>query len=337
MTDSQINIVSWQRYLTRGFTVAPELLGLSHEFAFKNGRVKIDLPSPDNLPKEITSESIMESRDSVVTIKSYREEASRKIPLAVSVKSVDVQVDLGEAVTLPAEVLTRQPNPVDLLSKEQQAQLNRIMKSHSEFADEAFDHWVRILRWKSGNGSIARPEIHGLGSEWGTHLLDSASKQRFWLSGVTINVQLDHPVTLTIWHDVEAAIKQGQESPVYIDSMFDGIEQFKVGNLQQSVVYLAVACEAFMRRKVKQHLPKGLSATVVKYIHEAPIRQVRERFFKDTLDNDQKRILKSIDSRLRQLFNARNTILHSGYKRDLTLDDCRQYIQATKELIAIDG
>jgi hypothetical protein len=335
MTDSQINIRSWRRYLTRNLTVVPELLGLSHEFAFRNGQVKIELPSADNLPKEITDESIMKSRNSIVSIKSYRDENGHKVPIALSIKSVDVQVDLGEVVTLPEEVLTRQPNPVDLLSKEQQTQLDKIMNSHTDFADEAFDRWIRILRWKSGNGSIARPEIHGLDSGWGTNLLDSATKRRFWRSGVIVTVYLDHAIALQIWHDVEATIKQGQESPVYVDLMFDGIEQLKVGNPQQSVVHLAVACEAFMRTRVMQNLPKGLSATVVKYIDEAPIRQVQERFFKDILDNEQKKVLKSINSRLHQLFNARNTVLHSGRKEDLTSADCQQYSEATKKLIAL--
>jgi hypothetical protein len=335
MADSQINICSWRRYLTRNLTVVPELLGLSHEFAFRNGQVKIELPSADNLPKEINNESIMESRDSVVTIKSYREKAGCKLPLAVSVKSVDVQVDLGEVVTLPEEVLTRQPNPVDLLSKEQQTQLDKTMNSHTDFADEAFDRWIRILRWKSNNGSIARPEIHGLDSGWGTNLLDSATKRRFWRSGVTVTVYLDHAITLQIWHDVEATIKHGQESPVYVDLMFDGIEQLKVGNLQQSVVHLAVACEAFMRTKVMQNLPEGLTTAVVKYIDEANIRQVQERLFKDTLNDEQTKLLESINSRLHQLFDARNTILHSGHKEDLTSADCQQYIKATKKLIAI--
>jgi len=277
----------------------------------------------------------MESDDSLVTIKSYREEAGSKVPLEVSVKSLDVQVDLGELVTLPQEVLTRQPNPVDLLSKEQGTQLDNTINSHTYFADDAFDWWIRILRWKSGNGSIARPEIHGLHSGWGTHLLDSATKHRFWRSGITLNIYLGGAITLKIWQDVEATIKQGQESPVYVDLMFDGIEQLKVGNLQQSVVQLAVACEAFMRTRLMQNLPKGLPATIVKYIDEASISKVQDYFFKDTLDNEQKKVLKSINSRLHQLFNARNTILHSGRKTDLTSADCQQYVGATKKLIAI--
>jgi len=302
--------------------VVPKLLVLSHEFTFRNGQVKIELPSSDNLPKEITDASIMESDDSLVTIKSYREEAGSKIPLEVAVKSVDVHVDLGEVVTLPEEVLTRQPNPVDLLSKEQGTQLDNTINSHTGFADDAFDRWIRILRWKSGNGSIARPEIHGLDSDWGTHLLDSDTKHRFWLSGITMNIYLGGAITLEIWQDVEATIKQGQVSPVYVDLMFDGIKQLKVGNLQQSVVELAVACEAFMRTRVMHNLPKGLPATIVKYIDEASISKVQDHFFKDILNNEQKKVLRSIKSHLHQLFNARNTILHSRRKTDLTPADC---------------
>jgi hypothetical protein len=335
MTDSQINILSWNRFTTRRFTVAPELLGLSHEFSFKNGQVKIELPSADNLPKEVTDESIMKSRDSKVTIKSYRLKDGHKIPTEVLINSVDVQVCLNETIALPEEVLTRPPNPVDLLSKEQRNRLDQIRNSHTDFAHEAFDRWIRILRWKSNNGSIARPEIQGFESGWGTYLLNGATKQRFWSSPLIISVYLDSPITLPIWHDVEATIKRGQEPPVYIDSMFDGIEQLKVGNLQQSVVYLAVACEAFMRTKVIQNLPQGLTTALVKYIDEANIRQVQERFFKDTLNDEQTKLLESINSRLHQLFDARNTILHSGHKEDLTSADCEQYIQATKKLIAI--
>jgi len=333
MVDSQINISSSHRFTTTNFTVAPELLGLSHEFLFKNGQVKIQLPSADNLPKEITDNSIRESRDSIVTIRSYREQDGRKIPIGIDINSVDVQVCLNETITLPKEVLTRPPNQIDLLSEEQRDSLDQMGESYAKFANEAFDRWIRILRWKSNNGSIVRPEFHGF--ESGSYLLNDATNRPVWRSPLIITMYIANPITLSIWHDIEATLKLGQESPVYIDSMFDGIEQSKVGNLQQSVVYLAVACESFMRARVMQNLPKDLTTAVVKYIDEANIRQIQEHMFKDTLTGEQIKFLKSINSHLHQLFDARNTILHSGYKQDLTSADCQKYIHATKKLLAI--
>lgn len=335
MTNSKINIISWDRFTTRNLIVSPELLGLSHEFTFKNGLAKIELPSVDNLPKEITDESIRQSHDSVLTIRSYREEGGRKIPVGISVNSIDVIVSLSKTINLPSEVLTRHPNPIDLLSDKQQKRLDEISKSHRDVSSGAFDRWVRILRWKSNNGSICRPEFHGGESGWSNYLLDDTTKWRFWSGPIIIPVYLQAPITLSEWRAVEETLKLGQESPIYVDSMFDGIEQFKIGNLQQSVIYLAVACEAFMRARVMQNLPEGLTKSVLQYIDEANIRQVQSHLFKDTLREEQISLLKSINSRLHQLFDARNIILHSGQKEDLTSADCQKYIEATKKLIAI--
>jgi len=336
MADRQINIVSWHRYLTRGLVVAPELLGLSHEFTYKSGSVKIELPSGDALPKKVTDTSMSEPDDAPVTVKGYRKQGDYWTPTQVSVKSVDAQVDLSETVTLPEEVMTRHPNPVDLVSREQQARLNQMTESYWGFADEAFDRWVRTLRWKSGQGWIARPEIHGSDSGWGTCLLDRDTKRRLWRSGVEVTMHMHSPITLPTWNDVEAAIKQGHESPVYVDSMFDGIEQFKADNLQLSVVYLAVACEAFMRARVVRCLPTGLSPAAAKFLSEAPIAQVRDHLFKDTLDSEQKKALAAFNTQLRRLFEARNRIVHWGHKPGLTEADCRAYIKATEKLIALD-
>jgi hypothetical protein len=62
---------------------------------------------------------------------------------------------------------------------------------------------------------------------------------------------------------------------------------------------------------------------------------VLTRFYPDVLNADETKILKAISSTLHQLFDARNTILHSGYKGDLTSDECRKYLEATQKLISI--
>jgi len=90
-----------------------------------------------------------------------------------------------------------------------------------------------------------------------------------------------------------------------------------------------------MRARVMQKLPKGLTEAVRKYIDDASIRQVLEYLFKDMLNEEQKKYLKRINSCLHKLFDARNTILHSGREEDLTSADCQKYIEATKKLIAI--
>jgi len=328
MTNSQVDLLSRNRFITRNLAVVPELVGKATEFKFENSQVRIELPTEDKLT---------ESRedDSPLHIIGYAKKDGSKKPTKIAVNSVVVLVRINERIRLPKEVLTRHPNPIDLLSNEQQKQLDKLAKAYGDTAYRAFDLWIRTLRWKSGNGAIGRPEIHGAKSGRSTYLLNGQTGRRFWAYPKPLTLRMYECITLPQWHEVEVALELGQQPPIYIDLMFDGIEQCKVGDLQSSVVDLAVACEAFMRIRVMQNLPSGLTDAVLKHIGEAPIRRVLDNLFKDTLSDEQNRRLKSILSTLRQLFKARNEILHSGQKENLTPADCKKYIEATKKLIAI--
>jgi hypothetical protein len=328
MTDPQVDLLSWNRFITRNLVVVPELVGEANEFQFEKSQVRIELPTEDKLTENRDDDSALE-------ISSYKMKNGRKIPVAIAVRSVDVLVHINERVSLPEEVLNHRPNPIDLLSEEQRKLLDRLATTHGEIASRAFELWIKTLRWKSSNSAIGRPEVHGSESGWTTYLLNKPTKWQFWAAPHVLTATIYEPITSLQWHEVEEALKLGQQPPIYIDLMFDGIEQFKLGDLQRSVVDLAVACEAFMRARVMQNLPSGITAPVLKYIDEAPIQQVLDKFFKETWSDEQNRSLRSIRSTLHQLFTARNDILHSGHKEDLTSVDCKKYIEATKKLIAI--
>ena len=325
MKDSKVDLVSWKRFITSSLVVVPKLLGSTCEFQFENSQISIELPAASELKDK--------TEDSKLRITAYKKQNEREIPTRVAIKSVDVLVNLNRKITIPDQVLARQPNVIDLLSEKQQEHLNKLSDDYGDVASRAFDLWIRVLRWKSSNGSICRPEIHGAESGWATYLLDNSTKQRLWAGPHRLTLRVHDAITPAHWRAAEETLRRGKASPVYIDLMFDGIEQYKLGDLRRSVVDLAVACEAFMRSEVLHSLPKGLTDSVLKYINEANIRQVLSHLYKDTLSVEQRKFLKDIDSTLQQLFNARNTILHSGHKKDLTSADCEKYIEATKKLI----
>ena len=328
MTNSQVDLLSWSRFITRNLVVVPELVGKVHEFQFEKKLVSIELPTADKLTDN-------RDDDSPLHIAAYKEKNGHKNPVKIAVNSVDVLVRINERVSLPKEVLTRHPNPIDLVSREQEKLLDELITTYQDVASRAFDLWIKTLRWKSSNSAIGRPKVYGPESGWSTYLLNKATKQRFWAGPHVLTGKIHKPITLSEWHEVEKSLQLGKKSPVYIDLMFDGIEHFKLGDLQRSVVDLAVACEAFMRVRVTQNLPDGITAPVLEYIDEAPIQRVLDKFFKEIWSDNQNSQLKSIRSNLHQLFNARNDILHYGHKEDLTSADCKKYIEATKKLIAI--
>jgi len=324
----QIEAVSWNRFLTRYLAIVPGLLGGRHQFIFDGKAATIELPSHD----EISEDPAHQGRAEIF---SWREVDGTKIPTRVWINSVDVRVQLDRKVHVPEQVLCQPPNAYDILSKEKQQQLNGLAEDYGSIAERVFDTWLRTLRWKTNNGLIGRPQVIGPQSGWTTYLIQETSMHRFWAAHQVFKVPYGQPVTPTEWNEVEQALNNGIASPVYYDLMFDADEHLRLEDFQRSVVDAAVACESYMRQKVMQHLPSSLHDSIRKYVDEANIRQVLNNFLPELLNEEQMKIVKGISSSLQQLFNARNTILHSGRKTDLTLDECQKYLDVTRKLIAI--
>lgn len=68
---------------------------------------------------------------------------------------------------------------VGLFSDRQRKRLDRLVEEGNETADEAFDRWIRLLRWQSRSHDVGRPPVLNHGSGWGTYLQDADSAKRF--------------------------------------------------------------------------------------------------------------------------------------------------------------
>lgn len=239
-------------------------------------------------------------------------------------------------VGLPSEVLDRPPKAVDLFSANQRKGLDKQAERYGEIAAEAFDLWIRTLRWKCRSSLIGRPAIQGFETAWGTYLLDDCSKKRIWVAPRMLTLGRYKRVTVQHRIAVGDALENGLSPPVFYDLLFDGEEHLRVGDLQRAVVDLAVACESFVRAEVVQWLPSTLKEALRNYIEEANVRQFAIHFFPEILTPEDQKRLERLNCSLHRLFDARNTILHSGHKEDLTLDDCSEFLDVARELFSME-
>jgi hypothetical protein len=328
MSDLQLQVASWNRFVIRGLGVKPELLGSIHEFLFQNLKVKIELPHKASFIEE-------EGDGARATIFSWREADGNRIPVEVAINSVDVIVYLQEDVAVPEKVLHVPLKAFDLFSESRQKHLDNLASQHGVLAEEAFDLWIRIVRWKTNSSGIGRPEIHGASSGWSTYLFDLATQKRFWAAPHILTIRGVASIDTTTWNEIQIALQARLKPPIFYDLMFDAIEQMEVGDLQRAVVSMAVACEAYMRNLLMQQLPQNLNDRLKRYIGEANIRRVLDNFLPELLNNNEKNLLTEIISDLVELFTSRNTILHSGKKEGLTHEECKTYLIATRKLIGI--
>jgi len=305
-----------------------ELLGLSHEFNFEGYKIKISLPTNEQIAENCWSE------DDEVVLLGWKNENDIKTALSAEIRFVNVKVYVREKIHLSDDELEKGFLKRKIYSEPQKKLLYSLSEKYNDVVKRAFDLWVRTLRWKCWSSQIGRPEIFD--NETGlVFLTDDNTDKRFWRFQPEVTLGLEEVINLFEWKETESALKNKTIPPIFIDLFFDAQEHQKIKDFQRVTIDLAVACETLMRSTVIESLPKKLSGTIKKFIDEANIRQVVTKFFPDLLSDEKKTRFKKIESSLHKLFDERNKILHSGYSYDASEKQCEKFFTTTVELFSV--
>ncbi|MCB9422123.1 MAG: hypothetical protein H6667_20140 [Ardenticatenaceae bacterium] len=326
MTKTEIEIRSWDRFITRNFVIQPDLLGKQHTFSYENYKIQIKLPDLGKLDRG-------KGYDEVISVGSLR--TVNKGPIDYNVLKVDVTVRRATRIQIRSEVLTTNPNARELFSDDEQENLNRIAFRYGEIAEKAFDYWIRVVRWKTNLSIFGRYEWQDNRTGWSTRLEDIASEKTIWIGPGIGHIRSVKAITLEEWNEIESVLSQGIDSPIYHDLKHDGKVHLMSGDLYRAVVDLAVACETYMRFSFLKKLSQELNPTLLTFIEEANISQYLNKFFPSILDDYDKKRFKEIKSDLHKLFNSRNKVVHMGEIHGLTEATCRKFAEVTDELLSI--
>jgi len=332
MTLATISVFSWNRFRSRSLYIAPEVVGKRHRFLYDGHRVTISLPTLKMLTprKELMTQI---DHEVLLSYNSWREENGEEHPVAYWVSSVDIVIDYGKPIKVPNGVLDRSPNAYDLVSKKRQGQLNKIANDQEDVARRVFDYWLKIMRWKTDNSSLGRPEVKGHESGWSTYLLDASTRKRFWIGETVIHVSRENPVTLQEWNKVGKLIRNSVHSPLYFDYYYDALEHLALGDLDRCIVDLAVSCETLMRGVIETNLPPNLLDSINKYIDKASIYNYIEDFIPDLLKPIKRGRFRVLKKDIKDLFTERNSILHGKNRSSSNLADCQRFISMTRSLM----
>jgi hypothetical protein len=337
VVDNQANVelASWNRFHTRNLAVASALLGCSHVFDFGGHTVRISLPSADALPAGYTpGEHVIGDRLSISGW--HRTEDGEYQPLEVYVDNVDVVVSIPGKHAVPEGVLSRSANAYELVPEQQQDHFDKLLTSYGSVARRAFDLWIRTVRWKADAYRIGLSDVSDIETGWSTYLHEKNTRQDVWASGHTFTVYGAKSVAPEQWDGVSAALDNGEQPPIYWDLLYDAMGHLERGDLKRTVVDAAVAAETYMKITVQASLPNGLDEPLKEYINNAQIWRVRDRFFPERLDTQQRKTYKSLRPDLKKLFDHRNVIMHSGQKEGLTAPHCQKIVNSVHELISLE-
>lgn len=310
-----LTLKSWDRFKTPNLRVDPGLLGAAHSFTHQGKSIRIALPT--------ASEATNADR---VKLDHWLEHD----PADYLIHSVDVSVSIPGTQTFPSAVLERPPNARNIIAPDEQQRLELLSKSTGQIAVEAFDLWIRCVRWKTGLGQFGRAAAVGPETGWTTRLRDMSSGKTVWIGKVTFISPARPSVTSNQWETIGIALAAGESPPVFVDLLFDAEMHIEAGDFRRAVIDAAVAAEAYIRFTVRSVLPGQMGEKSGKFM---AIRTVIKKLFPKALEQGGKPAC-TLLSEMHEIFDDRNEILHGGRVADLTKEKCNKYIGSVRKLIA---
>jgi hypothetical protein len=303
----RIDVASKTNFFVRQLEVVPELLGAAMDFAVHGAQVRIQLPGADDVAEGgilVDGEPV---KPFAKATEGYR---MHDVVAQYHVHRLDVLTYPTEQPEVPNEVLRLPPVQIQMFSAAQRERMKAIAGAADMLAIPALDLWVRVLRWKTLNGAICRPAVV------------APSRERTYL-------------TERATADAQAALQRGESAPIWFDLVFDAGEHLKLGDLNRTVVDLAVGCEVYMKRRTMEALPQGLSESARRHLDRARVRDRGYKMFEETLSAAAVQQFLPLRNSLDELFDARNTVVHGGANANLVEADCLAYRATALALISL--
>jgi hypothetical protein len=310
-------VYSSNRFNTPGLVVVPELVGSEHEFQFEGRQAKVALPPSAELDRE----RVGDYRRYVIGTRQAVDNA----PLNVHVHDVDVTVDVPDSPQIEAM-------RAEFEAKSRDPALLPEWQATERFALMSFDHWLRVIRWKCGYGSIGRLARHQR-EHWGTYLCDAKTHARF--PGPTVIVVPFEPaVSVEQWAATGSALRDGRTSPLFYDLYFDAIEHLSDEDTRRTVIDLTSACEVLLKTVLDAALPTGTLPAARKQLLKAPASVLLRDFLKPLLGAGADHVSSHRRS-FEELLKARNDVTH-GHRPNLpSTVDCKRFGEAVRALLTV--
>jgi hypothetical protein len=320
MDKKEIEIKSWDIFISNGLSVIPTLLGRWHIFK-TNGHI-INIAIPD---KEAGI------RRKVIHCHSYRSETLE--PLSYDIQEVKVEVIIPKKIVVPEDMLVKNNNQYELLSEQERNEIEAYTLEHKKIAEKAFLYWLRVLRWICDDYRIGENVVQSFRSGWATHLSEVNTNKDIWSAQQVIYVNGFSLIDENIWVNAQKLLASEAIPPIHIEHKHEAERLISYGDYRQAIINMAIACETFLRTFISNRLPSNLNQNVINYIEKANINEYHRKFFPSMLDASVYTDYESIKSDINGLFELRNRIMHHGLSEQIDETIMNKYMVATEKLL----
>jgi hypothetical protein len=195
--------------------------------------------------------------------------------------------------------------------------------------DDAFEYWLGVIRWHTGNGFIGRQSRP---HSYEPPLFDAETGEVLAVGHVTLSDGIMQVMRLEDWESAQRSLAAGERPPLAPQYYFSGVLEMQLGDIGRAVVDLAIAAEVHMKREVTSALPGGLHPSIRAAVRRLSTTEYCEKLFPKHLSTAVRARYAAIKSTLARLAHDRNEVVHSG-KVPTSEEQCRSYAEAVGELL----
>lgn len=324
MKKKKVPVGIWKRYEAYHFEVAPSLIASSHSFSFKRFDVEIRLPAK---PKQ----KDWKNMELPVTCWSYKTRNNRRTPLSYHIHQIDAVIRTGTGRKVREEAIGKVNGR--LFSSRERQSLDKLTYKYEKILDEAFEHWINVLRWCTEKPTICQLSHQRQGTTWGAYLIDAESTQRFYAPPHILTAQMANPISKVEWNRAEAILRKGKNVPIWQIYYAEAFERLNLGDQRGYIISLAISSETAIRHISKSFLKEPINTKYQSIINTIPISRLINNWKKLGFDSSEWISLESERKSISKLFEVRNGIMHRGESPDISKQERDSFGLSVKKFI----
>ena len=323
MGKETISIKTLRRYQAYHFEIVPSLASASHNFIYQNYTIEITLPSH---PKQ------HDSRDKSLPITCYAYRG--KIPQRYDVHLIDATIETDEKRKIRKDALGTVNHA--LFKKGERESLDKLAYKYEAILDSAFEYWINVMRWCTGQQTLCQLSHKRQESHWGTYLIDSTSNKMFYSPGGIIELELAKPIKKIEWNKAQRILTSGDDVPIWQIYYAEAYERLNIGDMRGYIISLAISLETIIRHMTSNFLKKPINEKYRSMVNQISIMGIIHQWKNLGFDSTAWKNLKEERKVIIKIFELRNGIMHRGENPKISNEERLQMGNGVK-LFLIQG
>lgn len=314
----------WKRYQTYDLEIAPSLAAAQHVFEHQGYRMEVRMPKK---PRE----KDWRDEHAGLNCSGYKVRSGRKLPLSYTVNHVDTFLGTDDTRKVRADAIGK--GNVALFPARERHRLDALAHKYEQILDSAFEHWVDVLRWKSGISTLCHLTWNRQRSAWGTYLIDFNDRRRFYAPPHVFVVEARNPVPRRAWTDAQSVLSMGAAVPLWHTYLADASHRLRLGDSRGFIIDLAIASETVVRRLTTKFLKAPVNPAFQAMANHVQISRLLDEWYRLGFDTPDWRRLNAERLLVKRVMELRNAVMHRGEQPKLTAESARQLREGVAKFV----